>query len=129
VTQLESDLRALYKSGFFENIRIEDRDGDVGKIVTYILKENPLIHSVEFLGNRSFTEFDFFSACQKKKLTPPAAMAFYDRQRIQETERIIKELMIRNGKARGTVQTEIERVPPSEVRIRFTINEEGEARP
>src|SRR3974390_3020665 len=37
--RLELDLRALYKANFFENIEVEERDGDTGKIVTFIVKE------------------------------------------------------------------------------------------
>ena len=44
---LEFDLRALWKSNFFDDIQIHARDGDVGKIITFILKEKPLIRSIE----------------------------------------------------------------------------------
>ncbi len=45
--RLELDLRALYKANFFETISVEERDGDTGKIVTFILKEKPLIRNIE----------------------------------------------------------------------------------
>ena len=43
--RLESDLHAVYKAGFFENIEIQERDGDAGKIITFIVKEKPLIRA------------------------------------------------------------------------------------
>ena len=42
-SRLESDLRALYKANFFENIEIQEKDGDIGKIITFVVKEKPLI--------------------------------------------------------------------------------------
>ena len=43
--RLELDLRALYKANFFETIEVDERDGETGKIITFILKEKPLIRS------------------------------------------------------------------------------------
>ncbi len=39
--RLELDLRSLYKANFFENVEIVERNGDTGKIVTFVLKEKP----------------------------------------------------------------------------------------
>jgi outer membrane protein assembly factor BamA len=41
--RLALDLRALWNSHSFEDITIEERDGDTGKIITFILKEKPTI--------------------------------------------------------------------------------------
>ena len=44
-TQLQSDRKALYETGFFESIEIQEKDGDLGIIVTFIVKESPIIGS------------------------------------------------------------------------------------
>jgi outer membrane protein assembly factor BamA len=46
----------LYKSNFFENIEVSERDGDTGKIITFTVKEKPLIREIKYEGNKSFTE-------------------------------------------------------------------------
>src|SRR5512138_978311 len=54
--RLEYDLRAVYNAKFFENVEVQERDGDSGKIITFIVKEKPLIRAIEYVGNHSFTE-------------------------------------------------------------------------
>ncbi len=54
--RLELDLRALYKANFFENIEVTERDGDTGKLVTFTVREKPLIRDIKYEGNKSFTE-------------------------------------------------------------------------
>ncbi len=123
--QLESDLKELYKSNLFENIEIQETDGDVGKIVTFIVDEKPIILGVEYIGNRSFTESDIFDAFKKNKVEL-TANSLYDHQTIKAGEHILKDLMTQHGKLQGTVHTEIETVPPGAVRVRFVLKEDGD---
>lgn len=66
--RLESDLRSLYRSNFLENISIEARDGDSGKIVTFLLKERPIIRAIAFTGYKSLAASEIIDAIQKKKV-------------------------------------------------------------
>jgi outer membrane protein insertion porin family len=125
-TQLASDLRELYGTGFFEDVQIQQRDGDTGKIITFIVVEKPIILSVEYVGNKSFSDSDILDAYKKNKQTQPIANVWYDPQMIRAAERTIKDLMIQHGKPLGSVHTEIENVPLRTVRIRFVLNEDGD---
>jgi outer membrane protein assembly factor BamA len=125
--QLESDVKELYKSDLFENVEIQEADGDVGKIVTFIVTEKPLIVTVEYIGNQSFTESDILAAYKKNKVAAPVADALYSPQMIKAAERILKDLMTQHGKLQGTVHTEIKPAPPGAVHVRFVLNEDGEA--
>ncbi len=121
-SKLEFDLRALYKANFFENIEIQERDGDTGKIITFILKEKPLIRSIEYTGNKSFTESDILDAFKEAKVGLTVDSQ-YDPPKIRAAERTLKDLMLQNGKPLGSVHTEIENIPPSSVRVRFIMDE------
>ncbi len=120
--RLELDLRALYKANFFENIEIQERDGDTGKIVTFVVKEKPLIRSIEYSGNKSFTESNILDHFKEKKVGLTVDSQ-YDPAKIRAAERALKDLMTQNGKPLGTVHTEIENIPPSSVRVRFVMDE------
>lgn len=124
---LEYDLRALYRANFFENIEIQERDGDTGKIITYVLKEKPLIRGIEYVGNKSFTESDILDAFKEKKVGLTVDSQ-YDPSKIRAAERVLKDLMIQNGKPLGSVHTEIENMPPSSVRVRFVMDEGAKVR-
>ncbi len=125
--RLELDLRALYKANFFENIEIEERDGDIGKIVTFIVKEKPLIRSITYEGNKSFTESNILDQFKERKVGLTVDSQ-YDPAKIRAAERALVELMQQNGKPLGTVHTEIENIPPSSVRVRFIMDEGAKVR-
>jgi outer membrane protein insertion porin family len=125
--RLELDLRALYKANFFENIEVEERDGDTGKIVTFVLKEKPLIRSITYEGNKSFTESNILEHFKTRKVGLTVDSQ-YDPSKIRAAERALKELMEQNGKPLGTVRTEIENIPPSSVRVRFVMDEGAKVR-
>jgi len=125
--RLERDLHALYKAGFFENIEIQERDGDTGKIITFVLKEKPLIRAIEYSGNKSFTEADILEAFKEKKVGLTVDSQ-YDPSKIRAAERVLKDLMLQNGKPLGSVHAEIENIPPSSVRVRFVMDEGAKVR-
>jgi outer membrane protein insertion porin family len=125
--RLGRDLRELYKAKFFENIEIQERDGDTGKIVIFVLKEKPLIRGIEYSGNKSFTESDILDAFKEKKVGLTVDSQ-YDPSKIRAAERVLKDLMLQNGKPLGTVYSEVENIPPSSVRVRFVMDEGAKVR-
>jgi outer membrane protein insertion porin family len=122
VNRLELDLRALYKANFFENIEIQERDGDTGKIVTFVFKEKPLIRAITYEGNKSFTESNILEHFKDRKVGLTVDSQ-YDPSKIRAAERALKELLEQNGKPLGTVRSEVESIPPSSVRVRFIMDE------
>ncbi len=125
--RLELDLRALYKANFFENIEIEERDGDTGKIVTFVVKEKPLIRSITYEGNKSFTESNILDHFKEKKVSMTVDSQ-YDASKIRAAERALIDLMTQNGKPLGTIHTEVENIPPSSVRVKFVMDEGAKVR-
>ena len=126
-TGLEYDLRALHATSFFDNIEIQLREGDTGKIVTFILRERPIIRSIEYTGNISLTESDIQDAYRKNEVGLTVDSQ-YEPQKVRAAERTLKELMVQQGKPMGTVHTEIEPVPPGAVRLRFVLSEKDDER-
>jgi outer membrane protein insertion porin family len=121
-SNIEADLRSLYKTNFFENIEIQEDDGNIGKIITFVVKEKPLIRSIEYSGNKSFTESSILDAFKEKKVGLTVDSQ-YDPSKIRAAERVLKDLMVLNGKPLGTVRSEIEDIPPVHVRVRFVLDE------
>ncbi len=126
-SRLELDLRALYKANFFENIAIDERDGDTGKIITFILKEKPLIRQISYVGNKSFTESNILEHFKEKKVGLTVDSQ-YDPSKIRAAERALKDLQEQNGKPLGTVRTEVENLPPSSVHVTFIMDEGAKVR-
>jgi len=49
--QLNKDLRAIYKLGFFTDVSAETEDGAKGKVVIFTVREKPSIARIVFEGN------------------------------------------------------------------------------
>ncbi len=126
-TRLGYDLRSVYRSNYFEYIEIQVRDGDTGKIITFVVQEKPLIRSIEYVGNKSFTESDILDAFKEKKIGL-SVDSQYDPAKIRLAERTLKELMLQSGKPLGTIYSETETIPPASVRVRFVMDEGAKVR-
>lgn len=121
--RLSRDLQAVYQAKFFESIEIQERDGDAGKIITFILKEKPLIRQIEYVGNKSFTESNILDEFKERKVGLTVDSQF-DPSKIESAKRALKGLLLQNGRPLGTVRAEVDNLPTSSVRVRF-IMEEG----
>ncbi len=53
---LSEDMKAVYKMGYFDDIRIESEESSGGKIIVFHVTEKPTIRSVRFAGNRVYDE-------------------------------------------------------------------------
>jgi outer membrane protein insertion porin family len=50
------DIKAIYKMGYFDDVRVEIEPFEGGVRVIYIVKEKPTIVRVEFQGNKNFED-------------------------------------------------------------------------
>lgn len=47
---IDEDLKRLYKTGYFDDISVDVQDTSDGKIVTFIVKEKPIIGTIIIKG-------------------------------------------------------------------------------
>ncbi len=120
--QLQFDLRALWKSNMFDDIQIQERDGDIGKIITFVLKDKPLIRALEFTGNSAFSESDILDTFKENKVGL-SVDSRYEPSKIKTAEQILKSMLAQGGKPLGTVRSQIEDIDPTSIRVRFVIDE------
>ncbi len=52
---LDRDLRELYRSGAFFNLRVNGEPMDGGSKLTYLVIENPVLTDIKFTGNKKFS--------------------------------------------------------------------------
>lgn len=65
--RLNQDLRALYKTGYFENIEIKLDKGAKGVIVVFDFRENPSLREVRFKGNKQVKSDDLLKLVNLKE--------------------------------------------------------------
>ncbi len=54
--QLSKDLQAIYKMGYFDDLRVEAEEGPKGMRVTFHVKEKPTIRRIKLKGNLRFDD-------------------------------------------------------------------------
>ncbi len=59
---LSEDLKAVYRMGYFEDIRIDSTDGPDGKMIVFHVKEKPTIRKIRIQGNRVFEDKEILEA-------------------------------------------------------------------
>ena len=53
---ISRDMKAIYKMGYFEDIRVEAQDADGGKSIVFQIQEKPTIRRISFSGNHVFND-------------------------------------------------------------------------
>lgn len=120
--RIKADFQALIKLKSFNDVRIEEQDGEKGKIIIFHVSEWPLIRGIEYVGNKSFTQSDILEHFKNRKVGLTVDSQ-YDPGKIKLAERALKELLEKSGKPLGTVKHEMENVTPTAVKLRFVIDE------
>lgn len=64
--QLREDIRNVYKMGYFEKVDVEESDSPAGKVLTFVVVENPTIQEVRIAGNKKIKEKDILAAIATK---------------------------------------------------------------
>lgn len=53
---LDQDLRAIFKMGFFSDVRLEVGDNPQGKLITFVVEERPFVKRVDLSGYKEIKE-------------------------------------------------------------------------
>jgi len=94
--KLKEDFKVLWETGFFENIRIESANGEKGKIVRFILSENPLISTVTYKKNKKIKEADITQELLNNNITIQP-FSYYSPAKIGRAKTIITNMLLKKG--------------------------------
>ncbi|HKM79820.1 MAG TPA: outer membrane protein assembly factor BamA [Candidatus Acidoferrum sp.] len=123
---LRRDFMALWNTQFFEDVklRVEDSPNKPGgKIITWEVKERPVIRRIRYDGIKSISESDILDRFKEKKVGLTVESQF-DPTRIKKAEVVLKELLGEHGRQFATVTPQYERIASSNaVILVFKINE------
>ncbi len=114
---LASDVRALWDSGFFDDIEVDMTRDDHGVILRFLVRERPNIKGVEFEGNSEIENDKLQEAIEVKANTILSVPAV--RRSVQK----IKDAYAEKGYFLADVESAIEPQRDNEVIIKFKITE------
>jgi len=119
---LKKDFRVLWSTGFFSNIKIEEKSGAKGKIVTITVEETPLIKSIAYKTGRKVKEDDITNKLKEKDeyLLP---YSNYSPAKISKIKKTIEDLLSEKGLGAAQVEIETAKKGKNEVELTFRIDE------
>ncbi|MGI4861190.1 MAG: outer membrane protein assembly factor BamA [Janthinobacterium lividum] len=109
-------LRALYATGFFNDVRIDAE----GSTVIVTVKERPTVTNVDFSGTREFDKDTLSKALRASGLAPGR---YFDQALAAKAEQELKRQYLTRGYYAAEVSTTITPVDNGRVAILFTVIE------
>lgn len=119
-TSVDDDVRNLYNTGYFYNIRVAEERVDGGVRLIYVVQGKPLLTDVKFTGNTKFNATKLQKEIKSKVGQPlDERKLFTDAQSIQtryqkagyQRTKAEYKLSINENAGRGTVTFEITEAP------------------
>ncbi|MFP3983613.1 MAG: outer membrane protein assembly factor BamA [Desulfurivibrionaceae bacterium] len=117
--QLREDLKAIFKMGYFNDVRIEIEDSEEGKIVTYIVDEKKVIKNLEIEGEEKIKEDELREVIKIRPNT------IFNPKRLKDSVSNIINLYKEKGYYAAEVDSNVD--PVDENKVNLTLNiDEGE---
>ncbi|MCD4780773.1 MAG: outer membrane protein assembly factor BamA [Candidatus Omnitrophica bacterium] len=99
-SMISDDLKRLYNTGYFSDVRVDRKEYDTGFKVIIFLEEKPIVEDVTF----SKTRYIKVKALSRKIKTK--AGKFLDKKSLQDDLKTIKDLYIQKGLTSAEVEVE-----------------------
>lgn len=116
--KIRRDLKAVYETGFFEDVVVDLAQGEDGKvIVRFVVDEKPAVRDVLLEGNKKISEDDI------REVLDVQAFAVLNEQKVAEAQREIRELYVEKGYYLSSVEVRYDQVTDEQVDVTFSIVE------
>ena len=118
-TSVDEDVRTLYSTGYFFNIRVgEERNPDGGVVLTYVLEGKPTLTEIQFTGNKKYSRNKLL-----KKTTSKVGQPVDERKLFTDSQEILKYYQ-KVGMQKTRVEYKLNRDPnTSRATVTFEITE------
>ncbi|MEW6206852.1 MAG: outer membrane protein assembly factor BamA [Acidobacteriota bacterium] len=121
--QITRDIRALYAQGHFDDVKVYSEDGSRGgKIITFEVKEFPLLLDIKYEGLKSVQQSTILEEFRKRQVGL-SKEAQYDPVKAKRAAAVIKELLANEGRPEAKVEPILEDISATAVGLTFKIEE------
>jgi outer membrane protein insertion porin family len=118
--RLREDVRALWKMGFFEDIRVELQQTDTGGVIlTYVVEEKPSIRKILVQGSKDLGIDKINEVIDLKR------DAILDVSKVKKNVEKVRELYVSKGYYLATVDYQVRPVNESEVDVWLIVDEQS----
>lgn len=114
---IREDVKAIFKMGYFGDVRADVSDSAGGKVITFVVKERRTVRHIRIKGNHRFDD----EKIRELISTKPGAMLNYNAIRKDVEE--IRSLYTKEGYHHVEVNDEIKPISDKEADIEFVLKE------
>jgi outer membrane protein insertion porin family len=114
---VDSDVKEIYRMGFFESVWVTLVPGTAGEIVVYHVEERPYVDGIEFKGVKKVKKEDLEAVIN---ITP---RTIFDPQRVWEGIREAEKFYSSEGYPDATIEYALKAKEDNTATLEYTINE------
>jgi outer membrane protein insertion porin family len=118
-TRLREDLKAIYKLGYFTDVKFDISETPEGRVLTVIVKEKPAIRHITFRGNFNVKEKALLDAMEIKSLAVASEPII--KEAVEKGLKVYRE----KGYYGAKITYTLEPITPEEVNLVFNVEEGG----
>jgi len=119
---LQRDLRSVWNTGYFDDVRIEREQGDKGWIIHIYVREKPTIRTIEYKGLNSVSQSDVLERYKKVKV-PLTVDSPYDTTKVIKAKVVLQQLLAEHGRQFANITVQVQQIPPASVAVTFNVKE------
>lgn len=116
---ISSDLRRIYATNYFKDVKVDVEESEKGKIVKFIVEEKPSIQSIEFKGLSAKKEEDLLEILGYR------LYSIVDTRKVLASVENIKEEYRKDGYYNAEISHEIRDIDSKRVSIRYNVKEKN----
>jgi outer membrane protein insertion porin family len=124
---LRKEFQRLWDLNLFDNITLEVREGEKGKIVLWHVQDRPLIADVEYKNIKAFTTTQIDEKLQEQKADVRRGSPV-DYTRIRKTQETLKFMLGQKGFLDADVKVEMKEIAPGQQSITFVAHQGGKTK-
>lgn len=113
----DADLRAIYKLGHFQDVRVSIEQLEKGAVLVYTVQEKPVVRDISFAGNKELTTEKLKEALEFRQ------NAIFSQKDLNKSIAKIKKLYGDDGYYLAEVEPVISSRTPADLTIAFRITE------
>ncbi|MBI5419417.1 MAG: outer membrane protein assembly factor BamA [Deltaproteobacteria bacterium] len=117
LSRIREDVKAIYRMGYFTDVKFDAEEAPGGYRLTVIVAEKPIVSAVRIEGNKEVDASDIRQAITLKE------RSLFQEEKVKESARKILELYQNKGYFDATVEPKVEEEPDGSIRIGFRVTE------
>jgi outer membrane protein insertion porin family len=120
--RLRADFRRLWDTGFLEDLLLDIRDGQRGKIVIFVVRERKRVAVVDYRGSKALTKTAIEDKLKEKEVSLKTD-TFFDLGKARQVEAVILSMLQDAGRPFGSVKHELRPLGSQGVQVSFVITD------